>query len=192
MTMRITVFGGSQPKPGDPAYQDALHLGNLISRSGYVLLTGGYIGTMEALSRGAAEAGGHVIGVTCDQIEAWRPVKANPWVTEEWHYKSLQERIFALIENCEACLALPGGIGTLAEISLTWNLLLTHILPPRPLILVGVGWQAVIQELLTRQGENIPDVQRQWVSFATDVDTAFQRLQEMFTDYKFINKRNTP
>jgi hypothetical protein len=57
---------------------------------------------------------------------------------------------------------------------------------------VGVGWQAVIQELLTRQGENIPDVQRQWVYHATDVDTAFQRLQEMLSDDKFTNKRNTP
>ncbi len=104
MTIRVTVFGGSQPKPGDPVYQDALHLGNLLAKAGYTLLTGGYIGTMEALSRGAVEAGGHVIGVTCDEIEAWRPVKANPWVTEDWHYTSLKERIFALIENCDACL----------------------------------------------------------------------------------------
>ena len=107
---------------------------------------------MEALSHGAAEAGGHVIGVTCDQIEAWRPVKANPWVGEDWHYATLQQRVFALIENCDAALALPGGIGTLAEIMLTWNLLLTHVLPPRPLILIGPGWQATIDGFLEAQG----------------------------------------
>ena len=50
MNYRVTVFGGSQPKPGDPVYQDALHLGKLIAQAGYTLLTGGYIGTMEALS----------------------------------------------------------------------------------------------------------------------------------------------
>src|SRR4030067_2108172 len=120
MKTRITVFGGSQPKPGEPVYQDALHLGKLLAQQGYILLNGGYIGTMEALSRGAAEAGGHVIGVTCDQIAAWRPVKANSWVTEEWHYTSLRERIFALIENSEAFIALPGGGGRLAEVALTW------------------------------------------------------------------------
>lgn len=192
MKPRITVFGGSQPKPGDPAYQDALHLGQLIAREGYILLTGGYIGTMEALSRGAAEAGGHVIGVTCDQIEAWRPVKANSWVTEDWHYDTLQQRMFALIENCDAALALPGGVGTLAEIMLTWNLLLTHILSPRPLILIGSGWQSSIQGFLEAQGKFIPEIQRSWVSFSPDVDQAFQRLREILPDAKLHQMRNKP
>ena len=82
MAIRISVFGGSQPKPGETVYEDAVRLGKFIGQAGYTLLNGGYIGTMEALSRGASEVGGHVIGVTCDQIETWRPVKANPWVTE--------------------------------------------------------------------------------------------------------------
>ena len=181
MTRRVAVFGGAQPKPGEAAYEDALRLGKLIGQAGYKLLTGGYIGTMEALSRGCSEAGGHVIGVTCDQIEAWRAVKANPWVQEEWHYASLQERIFALIENCDGLLALPGGVGTLAEIMLSWNLLLTHILPPHPLIMIGSGWQKTIQGFLTEQGDYIPEVQRQWVSFEPEVDTAFQRLQEILS-----------
>ena len=184
MNLRVTVFGGSQPSPGDPVYQDALHLGKLLAQAGYTLLNGGYIGTMEALSRGAAEAGGHVIGVTCDQIEAWRPVRANPWVSEEWHYTSLHERLFALIENSAAYLALPGGVGTLAEVTLTWNLLLTRILPPRPLILIGSGWQATVQKFLSQQAEFIPEVQRQWVTFSPDVDSAFQRLQETLSDGK--------
>jgi uncharacterized protein (TIGR00730 family) len=184
MNIRISVFGGSQPKPGDPNYQDALQLGKLIAQAGYTLLNGGYIGTMEALSRGAAEAGGHVIGVTCDQIETWRPVKANPWVTEEWHVATFHERIFTLIESCDACLALPGGVGTLAELVLTWNLLLTRILPPRPLILIGTGWQAVIDKFLVEQSEFVPIVQRQWVSFSPDVYTGFVRLQEALSNNK--------
>jgi uncharacterized protein (TIGR00730 family) len=187
MATRITVFGGSQPNVGDPVYEDALRLGQMIARAGYTLLTGGYIGTMEALSRGTSEAGGHVIGVTCEQIEAWRPVKANPWVKEEWHFATFQERIFALIENCDACLALPGGIGTLAEVLLTWNLLLTAILPPKPLILIGPGWQATIQEFLAAQDENVPEVQRKWIIFAADVDAAFRCLQEALANSKNEN-----
>jgi len=50
-------------------------------------------GTMEAVSRGAAEAGGHVIGVTCEDIEKWRPIGANAWVKEEWRKKTLTERL---------------------------------------------------------------------------------------------------
>ena len=184
MNSHVTVFGGSQPKPGEPVYQDAYRLGQLLAQNGYILLNGGYIGTMEALSRGAAEAGGHVIGVTCDQIESWRPVKANPWVTEVRHYPSLRERIFALIENSDAFLALPGGVGTLAEVMLTWNLLLTHILPPHPLILIGSGWQSTIQHFVAEQGNYIPEIQRRWLSFAPDVDSAFRRLHEILSDGK--------
>jgi uncharacterized protein (TIGR00725 family) len=159
-------------------------LGKLLAQAGYTVLNGGYIGTMEATSRGAAEAGGHVIGVTCDQIEAWRPVKANPWVTEEWRFPTLRERLFALIESCDAALALPGGVGTLVEITLMWNLLLTHVLPPRPIILIGPGWQATIQQFLSAQGSNIPESQRQWISFAPNVDSAFRQLQELLSDGK--------
>ena len=184
MNTRISVFGGSQPRPGEPAYEDASRLGRLLAQAGYILLNGGYIGTMEALSRGAAEAGGHIIGVTCDQIEAWRPIKANQWVTEIWQFPTLQERLFALIENCSACIALPGGVGTLTEISLTWNLLLTHIIPPRPLILIGHGWQATIEKFLTEQGIYIPENQRQWIRFTSDVDSAFKQLQEIIRDGK--------
>ncbi len=170
--MRITVFGGAGPKPGESAYEDALQLGRLLGQAGHTVLTGGYIGTMEAISRGAAEAGGHVIGVTCQEIEAWRPIRANHWVQEERRFTTLRERLFALIEGCEAALALPGGAGTLAEISLTWNLLIIRVLPPRPLILIGPGWE----EVFTLFNHTFPDYttesQRQLVSFAPDVHTA--------------------
>jgi uncharacterized protein (TIGR00730 family) len=184
MNTRVTVFGGSQAKPADPLYQDAIQLGMLLAKAGYTLLNGGYIGTMEALSRGAVEAGGHVIGVTCDEIEAWRPVKANAWVSEEWHFATLQERMQALIKNGVAYLALPGGVGTLAEISLTWNLLITRVLSPRPLILIGPGWQATMRRFLNEQGKYIPENQRLWVSFAPNVSLAFQQLQESLSDGK--------
>jgi len=190
MPARITVFGGSQPKPGDPVYQDALHLGQLLAGAGYTVLNGGYIGIMEAVSRGAAEAGGHVIGVTCDEIEAWRPVKANPWVTEEWHFSTLHERMLALIKNADAFLALPGGVGTLAEITLSWNQLIAGVLSPRPLILIGSGWQATVRKFLAEQDLFIPEVQRQWVSFTPDVYSAFQRLQEMLSNGKVWNLRS--
>ena len=183
MMTHVTVFGGSQPKPGEPVFEEALHLGKIIAQKGYVVLTGGYIGTMEAVSRGASEAGGHVIGVTCDQIEAWRPVKANPWIAEEWHFGTLQERLFALINNGEAYLALPGGVGTATELMLTWNLLITHVLPPRPLILIGVSWQRYIQNFLDVQNEFIPDIQRRWIFNVPDGDHAVDLLQELLLNY---------
>ena len=70
------------PQPGQPAYLEALHLGELLAKAGHEVVTGGYMGVMEAVSRGAAEAGGNVIGVTCKDIENWRPIDPNRWVTE--------------------------------------------------------------------------------------------------------------
>ncbi|MBN2147490.1 MAG: LOG family protein [Anaerolineales bacterium] len=175
---RVTVFGGAKPLPGETVYQDALRLGKLLGESGYIVLNGGYIGTMEAVSRGAKQAGGHVIGVTCAEIENWRPVKPNPWISEELRYPTLRERLLALIENCDAALALPGGVGTLAEIVTMWNHLLTDAIPPRPLILIGAGWQAIINQLYLEMDEFIPHSQRDWITCTPDVETAVANLRE--------------
>jgi uncharacterized protein (TIGR00730 family) len=178
---RITVFGGAQPQPGEPAYAEAQRLGQRLGEAGYTVLTGGYIGTMEAVSRGAAEAGGRVIGVTCEEIETWRGVKCNPWVHEELRFKSLRQRLFALIEECDAALALPGGTGTLAEISIMWNHLLTDAITPRPLILIGPGWQATFTVFFDSLGEYVPEIHRRWLTFAPDVDAAITQVQAVFS-----------
>ena len=167
---RVTVFGGSKPQPSQPAYQEALLLGQFLGSQGYTVLTGGYIGTMEAVSRGAAESGGHVIGVTCDEIESWRPVNPNMWVQEEMRYSTLRERLNALIDHCDAALALPGGIGTLAEIVNMWSLLQINASAPRPLILIGSGWETIFQSFYQELGTYVAEKDRHWVRFASNVD----------------------
>lgn len=174
--MNVTVFGGSSPIPGSQAYQEAYNLGKILASAGYSVLTGGYIGTMEAVSRGAAEAGGHVIGVTCSQIESWRPVKANAWVQEEKRFDTLQDRLQELIQNCDAALALPGGPGTLTEIALTWNLMVIHAIPKKPLILIGTGWKEVMNTFFQTLGDTIPNDQWEFLQFANDIDSACSLL----------------
>jgi len=82
--MRITVFGGSQPTEGSSAYAEARELGKALADNGWTVITGGYTGTMEAVSRGAADAGGHVVGVTCAEVERSHNRTTNRWVKEEW------------------------------------------------------------------------------------------------------------
>ncbi len=175
--MRITVFGGSSPKPSMEAYQQAYQLGQMIGQDGNSILTGGYIGTMEAGSRGCAEAGGHVIGVTCEQIEAWRPVKPNQWVQEELRFATIQERLIALIEECDAAFALPGGVGTLAEIAMMWNLLQTQAIEERPLILIGEGWKEMVASMSNGFGDYISERYYQLVYFAPDVAQGYALLK---------------
>jgi uncharacterized protein (TIGR00725 family) len=176
----VTVFGGANPT--EPDYNQALRLGKLLAQAGCSVLTGGYIGTMEAVSRGAAESGGHVIGVTCAEIEAWRPVRANRWVMEERRFATLRERLYALIDGCQAAIALPGGPGTLAEIALMWNHLLTGAIAPRPLILVGSSWQQTFQQFYHAFDPYIPERQRLWLAFAPDVDSAVEQILERLPD----------
>lgn len=142
--MIITIFGGAHPQPGSVEYENARSLGAAIAKAGYQTMTGGYTGTMEGVSRGANQEGGHVIGVSCEEIETWRPLKVNPWVIEEIRLPSLMARIEYLIRNCAAAVALPGGPGTLAEIAVMWNLMVIEAIPAKPLVLVGEGWQETI------------------------------------------------
>ena len=176
--MKISVFGGSQAKPDSPAYEEARQLGELLARQGHIVLTGGYIGTMEAVSRGAHEAGGHVIGVTCAEIERWRVGGANQWVQEECRMETLMERLQFLVQECDAGIAMPGGPGTLAEISLMWNLMVVESIHRRPLVLVGNGWQSVFDQLYKALDMYIPARQRELVLFARDVQVAVEMIEK--------------
>jgi uncharacterized protein (TIGR00730 family) len=174
--MNITVFGGSSPVQGEAAYEQGYELGKLIGEAGFTVLTGGYIGTMEAVSKGTAETGGHVIGVTCDQIEAWRPVLPNKWIKEELRFATVEERMYALIENCDAALVLPGGIGTVAEFAVMWNQMQIQAIEPRPLVFIGRRWRALMEHFYGQFGEYVPEKYRSLVIFSPDVNGAFQKL----------------
>lgn len=176
--MNIVVFGSSRPLPGEPDYVNAYNLGKLIAQDGGTTITGGYMGTMEAVSTGANEAGGHVIGVTCRQIETWREAKANRWVKEEISCNTLTERLEELISRCEAAIALPGGPGTLAEISLFWNLLVVQAMPPKPLILVGANWKKVFT--VFKQELGIYNNPHNWevLLFASNVNEAYALINK--------------
>ena len=96
---------------------------------------------MEAVSRGAHEAGGHVVGVT---VQTWASrLKPNAYLSEELAAETLFARIEALVE-ADGLIALPGGAGTLGEIALAWNLSQTELIPRKPVILVGQGWERMV------------------------------------------------
>lgn len=175
--LRITVFGGSVPKPGEPAYLEAYELGKLIGAAGYAAMTGGYIGTMEAVSRGANEAGGYVIGVTCDEIERFRPSPPNQWLHQEMRYKTLRERMYALMDHCDMAIALPGGIGTLAEIAAMWSELQTGGFKRPPLILVGAGWERMFDVVRADLADYVREPHWNLIECVPDVYVAFERAQ---------------
>lgn len=145
----ISVFGSSAPRAGEPAYEEARAVGRMLAERGCTVATGGYMGTMEAVSRGAVEVGGTAVGVTCDQIETFRPIGPNPFITEEVRYATLRERLLHLVEQNDGIIVLPGGIGTLSEMSLAWSFLQTGEMPPRPMVLLGELWQETLDAFVT-------------------------------------------
>ncbi len=140
----VTIFGSSRCKPGAVCYEEARQLGALLAQAGYTVATGGYTGTMEAASRGAAEAGGHVIGVTCDIFTGHVP---NPWVHEERRTSDLMQRMTSLATAGDAIVAVMGGVGTLAEVTYVWNLLQIGVMSPRPFLLLGQDWQPILDAI---------------------------------------------
>ena len=176
--MIVAVYGSAAPKPGTPLYQNALELGRLLAQAGHTVMTGGYGGTMEAVSRGAAEAGGATLGVTCAEIEQYRPGKANPWVQQEIRTQTLPQRLEVLTRQPDAMIALPGGIGTLCEISLALNLMVISPAPPKPFILIGTSWEKVFRQFFTVNHEMINELDQPRVQFARDPLDAVTYLQK--------------
>ncbi len=142
----IAVYGSAATEPHEPDYAEAVALGAELARAGYGVMTGGYGGLMGAISRGAAEAGGHVIGVTVGMFKE-RGLVPNPFLHEEIHLPTLSTRLNHLIVAPDAYVVLKGGAGTLSEFALAWSLLQVGEIPARPLIAVGRLWQQLVPHL---------------------------------------------
>jgi uncharacterized protein (TIGR00725 family) len=162
----ITIFGGSKCREGDPAYAQALRVGELLADAGFTICTGGYAGVMEAASRGAHERGGRVIGVTMNQFNS----EPNRYLTEKFPSEHFYERLQRLIIRSVGYIALRGGMGTVTEISLVWNKLQTHVLDQRPLVLLGDCWPPVVREW--QRSLAVSDADVEFLRFAASPEEA--------------------
>ncbi len=175
----VVVFGSSRPREGTATYREARELGGLLAKAGYIVSTGAYRGVMEAVSRGASESGGHVIGVSCDQIEKMVPgLEVNQWVTEEIRYNDLRGRLHHLVVESQAAIAMPGGIGTLLEIAYTWGLLQCEEIPSKELIVVGKPWSDIVNVLMEQRGDYVDDVHRMLLKTVDTASDAVKRLEK--------------
>jgi len=139
----VTIFGTSRAKAGDGVYELAFETGRVLAEGGFRVANGGYGGTMEASAKGAVEAGGETIGVTCS---AFGRSSANEYIRREIVTDSLEERLETLIKLGQAYVVLPGGTGTLLELAKVWELKNKGFLDAdKPIIMVGGFWRPLIE-----------------------------------------------
>lgn len=170
MTRVIAVFGSSRLAPEHPDALAAERLGRLLGERGYTVATGGHDGAMAAVSRGAHAAGAHVVGVTLPGPQGRRP---NEWVHEERPADDLFARLGMLLD-ADAWIAVAGGVGTLAEIAVAWNLMQNRHVARRPLVVVGPGWGDVLDALASGAVVDADDLAM--VTAVPDVDAAVAAL----------------
>jgi len=140
--MVVSVFGSGRVRPGEPVYRFAEQVGRALAEAGFAIANGGYRGIMQASAKGAAEAGGTVLGVTCS---AFKNSVANAFVTREIVTGSLSERLDTLVRLGRAYVVLPGGTGTLLELATVWELKNKRFLDRgKPIVLAGEFWRPLV------------------------------------------------
>src|SRR5881398_1251458 len=120
----VTIFGGSKCGEDSEEYAQARRVGQLLADAGFTICTGGYLGVMEAASRGAHERGGRVLGIVMNQFKT----EPNRFLTEKVATPHFYERLQRLIIRSVGFIALRGGMGTVTELSLVWNKIQTRVI----------------------------------------------------------------
>ena len=162
----VTIFGGSKCAQDTAEYEDARRLGGLLADAGFVICTGGYLGIMEAASRGARERGGRVFGIVMNQFKS----EPNRYLTDKVATDHFYDRLQNLITRSVGFVAFRGGMGTVTEVSLVWNKLQTGVLPRRPIVLVGDCWSKVVDSW--KNNLVVSDADVNFLDFAANADEA--------------------
>ena len=138
----VAVFGGSRTPPDSADYAEAYTVGKLLAQRGFVVMNGGYQGTMEASARGAREHGGRSVGVLSGEFGWLAP---NPYLDETMTSPDLFSRIREMQKRADGFIVLKGSMGTLAELALVWNLAKIDAQHRKPIILLGDAWARVLR-----------------------------------------------
>jgi uncharacterized protein (TIGR00730 family) len=133
----VTVFGSARTAATDPEYATARRLGAALAQAGYAVITGGGPGSMEAVNRGALEAGGLSVGLG---IELPFEQRLNDWVDLGVSFRYFFVRKTMFVKYAQAFVILPGGFGTLDELFESLTLVQTGKVTRFPVVLVGSAY----------------------------------------------------
>lgn len=143
---RVTIFGSARLQPGTVAYEGVKKLAAELTGMGCDILTGGGPGLMQAANEGAHSADPtglrRSVGIN---IELPFEQTVNPFVEQAYGHRTFFSRLHHFMIASDAFVVTPGGIGSLLELSLAWQLLQVRHLYNTPLILVGKMWADLVE-----------------------------------------------
>ena len=153
---RVSIFGSSRIRRGDPIYDEVRKLSHELARLGIDIVTGGGPGLMEAANAGAVEgqieSHARSFGLA---IHLPTEEQANPFVDKVFRHRTFFSRLHHFVRLSSAFIVMPGGIGTALELFMVWQLLQVKHMKEHPLILVGTMWPGLIEwirETMVKRG----------------------------------------
>lgn len=139
---RVTIFGSARAKPGTAAYDETKRAAKALAEIGCDIITGGGPGLMQAANEGVESAGaGKSLGI---RVDLPFEQEANPFVQLAFEHRTFFTRLHHFVLASDAFIVAPGGIGTVLETTMIWQLLQVRHLEHTPLILVGKLWPGLI------------------------------------------------
>lgn len=139
-----TLFGGALDITDTPEYLDTICIGHILAEKGYVVKNGGYGGMMEAVSKGASEGGTKVIGYTCATFPS---TQGNKYLSVNLIRDDIYERLSSLITGSELFIVQRGGLGTLAELFLTLDIIRKNRHTQPKVVLIGDFWLDIMKSI---------------------------------------------
>ena len=139
---RVAIFGSARAQPATPVYEEVKRVAEAVAALGCDIVTGGGPGLMQAANEGA-KAGGAPgsIGI---RVELPFEQEANPFVEQAFEHETFFTRLQHFVIASDAFVVVPGGIGTVLETLMIWQLLQVRHAENVPLILVGKMWKGLV------------------------------------------------
>lgn len=140
----VTIFGSARIQPGSAEYEQAKTLARRLADLGCGIASGGGPGLMQAANEGAASAGNGLpsLGV---RVDLPFEQQVNPYVDRNFDHKTFFTRLHQFALMSDAFIVVPGGIGTVLELFMVWQLLQVEHIRRVPLVLVGDMWPPLIE-----------------------------------------------
>jgi uncharacterized protein (TIGR00730 family) len=140
---RVAIFGSARAQPGTFVYEEVKRVATALGAIGCDIVTGGGPGLMQAANEGAKAAGAP--GSVGIRIELPFEQDVNPFVEQSFTHETFFTRLHHFVITSDAFVVVPGGIGTVLEMLMIWQLLQVHHVDDVPLILVGKMWHGLVE-----------------------------------------------